>query len=139
MIAQDKIITALTPGSPFNIHNRIWRSIESLAGYTGMAPEQVLDILTGDLSSQVAVKPGKKNSLMVALKSNALQPVIGATEPEMVTVAGGNAFVAADPQPLTYVGVGQEGPAPVSHVLDTDGDDEDEFCEDCGDDGCDCD
>lgn len=64
----DKIVIALTPGSIFNRGALVFRSLASLAEFTGLEENQVLDILNGDLVAMVTCKPSKKGKgILVAL------------------------------------------------------------------------
>ena len=96
MNTNDRIITALTPGTPFNVHGRIFRSIEVLAAYAGITVDAAIDLLVGDLASLTAIKPVKKGGqhrLMAALRVNLPAASEGqAAEPPMIKVAGGTAY-----------------------------------------------
>lgn len=66
---QDIIITALTPGSPFNANNKIWRSVSTLSTFCECEPSDILEIIAGDLGQQVTCKPSTKGKgILVALR-----------------------------------------------------------------------
>ena len=68
MNTTDKIITALTPGSIFNRNGLIFRSVFSLAEFSGLEENEVLELLNGDLAQMVTCKPSKKGKgILVAL------------------------------------------------------------------------
>jgi len=102
MKAQDVIVTALTPGSPFNPKGKIYRSVKSLAAITGYPAEEIFSLLAGDLAALVACKPSNKGKgLLVALKAQ-----LPAAPVEQVLVAGGNAFVPPAPPLYAVDGAG---------------------------------
>lgn len=71
MNPQDIIVTALTPGTPFNEKGLIYRSVNSLAAIVGLPTGEVMGLLAGDLAGMVSCKPSKKGKgLLVALKAN---------------------------------------------------------------------
>lgn len=77
MNPQDIIVTALTPGSPFNEKGMIYRSVESLSAIVGLPTGEVMGLLAGDLAGMVSCKPSKKGKgLLVALKANIPPAVI---------------------------------------------------------------
>ncbi len=68
MNTTDKIITALTPGSIFNRNELIFRSLGSLASFTELEENEVLELLNGDLVDVVTCKPSAKGKgILVAL------------------------------------------------------------------------
>ncbi len=68
MNTTDKIVTALTPGSIFNGNGLVYRSLGALAEFTGLAEDEVLELLNGDMSQVVTCKPSKKGKgILVAL------------------------------------------------------------------------
>lgn len=122
MNPRDAIIMALTPGSPFNEKGLIFRSTQTLGAFAGIEPNEVLDLVAGDLSQDVSCKPSKKGKgIMVALKAQL------AAQAAPIKIAGGPAFNA----PL--VAAAQEAlalNAPVDELeenLQDDLDEEDEF------------
>lgn len=81
MHPQDTIVTALTPGTPFNPKGLIYRSVISLAEITNLPYAEVLGLLAGDLAGMVSCKPSKKGKgLLVALKAN-IPPEVPAVVP----------------------------------------------------------
>lgn len=85
MNPQDIIVTALTPGSPFNEKGLIYRSVESLSAIVGLPTGEIMGLLAGDLAGMVSCKPSKKGKgLLVALKAN-LPPA--QPQPALVGVA----------------------------------------------------
>lgn len=94
MSARDRIITALTPGTPFNSSGLVWRSVDALSRFAGLDPDQTLEILAGDLAEEVAVRPSKTNAgLLAALKAQIPQAADPGDDVQ-VAVAGGPAFNA---------------------------------------------
>lgn len=91
MNPRDAIIVALTPGTPFNEKGLVYRSAETLSAFAGISPDEVRDLLVGDLAQMVSCKPSKKKAgvLMVALKAQ-----LQAQPPAPIKVAGGPAFNA---------------------------------------------
>lgn len=95
MHQNDIIISVLTPGSPFNRKEKVWRSLETLATYTGLFAGEVLGILAGDLANQVCTKISKEpGKVLVALKSQLPEPGV---EDVQIHVIAGNAQVEAAP------------------------------------------
>ena len=58
---RDAIIAALTPGTPFNPHNYVYRAVQTLAQFAGVEPSEVMELILGDLSSQIQCKPNRKH------------------------------------------------------------------------------
>lgn len=127
MNPRDAIVTALTPGSPFNANGLVFRSVQSLRAFTQLEIPEIMEILAGDLAAQVTCRPSKKpeKGLMVALKAFLPQPAV-----QQVQVAGGPAFNPPHAVPLV-AGVGM--PAVPQKLSEAFADDSDEF--DDGDDG----
>ncbi len=130
MNTTDRIVAALSPGSPFNANGLVWRSVTSLAQYAGVGVEEVLELLVGNLAADVAVKPSKKKDvgLLAALKVNlpgehdADGPVVIAGGPVFNPPEGGQpenpAEVEVPAPPVAWVGdvlaggIAGEVPAP---------------------------
>jgi len=97
----DTIVTALTPGSIFNRNALVFRSVASLAEFTGLAENEVLDILNGDLVALVTCKPSKKGkgilvALTAAIVAQQNEPVVVAAIP----VGPGAPIIEVDLDPL---------------------------------------
>lgn len=85
----DKIVAALTPGSIFNRNNLVFRSVDTLASFTGMEVNEVLELLNGDLVQLVTCKPSKKGKGILVAMTDQI-PVEGdpvAAEPPVPQVA----------------------------------------------------
>lgn len=93
MNIRDRVIIALTPGSPFNANALVWRSIEALAQFAGISAGQTLELLAGDLGDVAVVRPSAKG-LVAALKEHVppADKVGDKPQDEQIAVAGGNAF-----------------------------------------------
>jgi hypothetical protein len=99
MNPRDAIVTALTPGSPFNPNGLVFRSVQSLCAFAQLEVPEIMELLAGDLAAQVACKPGKKGKVLVALKVHLPEPApVPAGAVQQVQVAGGPAF-NPPPQP----------------------------------------
>ncbi len=97
MNTRDLIITALTPGTPFNSNNLIWRSIQALSQFAGCSLEETLELIAGDLADVAVVRPSAAGKgLLAALKEHIPQAANNG-EGEVVAVAGGPAFNAPLP------------------------------------------
>jgi hypothetical protein len=87
MNPRDIICTALTPGSPFNPKDKIFRSVNTLAAFCSMEPGEVLELLAGDLAPEVVCKPSPKKGVLVALRAQ-LPPAQDGDGPQVVAVGG---------------------------------------------------
>jgi len=119
MNPQDAIMMALTPGSPFNPKGLVFRTASSLCAFSGQSMDRVLDILAGDLSQIVTMKPSKKNPqvLMVARRDLAEElekKKLAAKAAAPIKVIGGNIF-AENPEPIMK---GKEAMEAVAEMLD---------------------
>ena len=71
MNVNDKIVTALTPGSFFNRKGLIFRSLRALSEFAGVDPEGLLEVLNGELAAVVTCKAsGKGKGILVALTAH---------------------------------------------------------------------
>ena len=97
MNTTDKIVTALTPGSIFNGNGLVFRSLGALAEFTGLAEDEVLELLNGDMSQVVTCKPSKKGKgILVALVEQVqIQQAVAEAEAGEPTVI---AAMPADPE-----------------------------------------
>jgi len=91
MDQRDIIIIALTPGSPFNTNNKVWRSTRTLAAFCDCEVPEVMSLLAGDLGHLVTFKvPAKSKGILVALRENVPAPEEQENPPpQQVVVAGG--------------------------------------------------
>lgn len=92
MNPNDSIIMALTPGTPFNAQNKVWRSLATLAQFARIPAAEVQDLLAGDLAEQVICRPSKhpEKGFLVALKAH-----VPAAPENQVQILGGPAVVVA--------------------------------------------
>ncbi len=116
MNTRDVIVTALTPGSPFNRNGLIWRSIGALSQFAGLEPAETLELLAGDLADVATVRPSQTGmGLLAALRDNVPQAANQGEEDPQVAIAGGPAYnappEAVDPQPDAPPGLGDVEPA----------------------------
>ncbi len=115
MNTRDRVIAALTPGSPFNANGLIWRSVQALSQFAGCSPEETLELIAGDLADVAVVRPSQAGKgLLAALKDNVPQ----AANPglaEVVAVAGGPAFNAPPDAPPEPMEEALEMPEPPAH------------------------
>lgn len=126
MNARDRIITALTKGTPFNTNGLTWRSVDMLAQFAGMDPEETLDLLAGDLADLVAVRPSKTNKgLLAALKAEIPQAADPGDDVQ-VAVAGGPAFNAPIEEAVKDDGEEEDPGAIALQQGEDDEDDEDD-------------
>lgn len=89
MNTQDIIITVLSFGTPFNPHNKVFRTVTTLASFCNLENEEVLELLAGDLSNLVVCKPSTKGKgILVALQVN----VPDLAEDPQIAIAGGPAL-----------------------------------------------
>jgi len=68
MDARELVMASLKPGTPLNPKNREYRSAEVLALLAHVELPQLEEMLLGDLSAEVEVKPSKKGGWMVRLR-----------------------------------------------------------------------
>ena len=130
MDPRDIIVTALTPGTPFNTKERIWRSVGTLAAFCELEAGDVMALLVGDLADQVTCKPSGQEGkgILVALKANVNEAEEEA-DPQVI-VAGGPVMNPPDDAEveLIEVAVGpdlggeaeEEAPIVVDAALDHD-------------------
>lgn len=91
MNALDRIITALTPGTAFNTNGLLWRSIQALSQFAGCSTEETLELIAGQLSDTVVVRPSKTGKgLLAAISANIPEGQL--EQGEVMSIAGGNAF-----------------------------------------------
>jgi len=105
----DRIITALTPGSIFNGSGLVWRSLNSLAQFAGLEENELIDLLNGDLAGVVTCKPSTKGKgILVALVEHLTPP--GANQPTTVAALPTEAMGPGDPPSLTPYPTEPENP-----------------------------
>lgn len=96
MHPNDIITSALSPGSPLNPKNKVFRSLDVLAAFVNQSREDVLGILAGDLANDVACKVSHKTpgKVLVALKANLPANIdqVDEDEPAQIKVMGGPAL-----------------------------------------------
>ncbi len=115
MNTRDRVITALTPGSPFNTNGLIWRSVQALSQFAGCSYEETLELLVGDLGDIAVVRPSQTGKgLLSALKAHVPQAA-NPGQAEVVAAVGGPAFNApaeVAPEPMEEA---VEMPEPPAH------------------------
>ncbi len=94
MNTRDRIITALTPGSAFNANGLIWRSVHALSQFAGVAPEEALELLAGDLADVVVVRPSQTGKGLLAALKEHVPHAANQGQDEQVNAVGGPAFNA---------------------------------------------
>jgi hypothetical protein len=74
MNTNDRIITALTPGSIFNRKGHVFRSLKALADFAELETAELVDLLNGELAPMLTCKPSTqkgKGGILVALTAQA--------------------------------------------------------------------
>lgn len=92
---------ALTPGSLFNQHGKIFRSAAALGQFAGLNIQEVLHLVDENLADRVTIRPSQRhpeNGPLIALTECIPdQPEEGAVQ---VKVVGGNAVAGAEEEPV---------------------------------------
>lgn len=118
---RDAIIAALTPGTPFNPHGYVFRSVSTLAQFAGVTNGEVMELILGDLSSQVQCKPNNKHPEQGVYAARrelaALESQTQAEAPKIKILAGNAVQSSIEEEELSDPETMEEGDTSLSEDL----------------------